>query len=193
MKKLNKKSYIISSFLIIIGIILIVYENIINLKEENFIETKIIQHNNNQIEMNQSDKMADELKSDYIAILEIPKIKLKKELYNIDNPNNKVDINIEILKESDIEKGNFILAGHSGVGKTAYFNNLYQLNVGDTINIYYNNSKYTYQIVDIYNIEKTGKALLKRNKLKTTLTMITCHYNTNKQIVFISELIYINK
>ena len=41
----------------------------------------------------------------------------------------------------------------------------------------------------MYDIEKTGTANIIRNKEKTTLTLITCRHNTNKQIVVICELI----
>ena len=43
--------------------------------------------------------------------------------------------------------------------------------------------------MNIYEIEKTGKANIVRNGSKTTLTLITCKGNEDKQLVVISELI----
>ena len=59
----------------------------------------------------------------------------------------------------------------------------------DLIKIDYKGKTYNHKIVDIYDIEKTGKASIKRNHNKSTITLITCRHNTNKQIVVIAELI----
>ena len=45
-----------------------------------------------------------------------------------------------------------------------------------------------YRLVKRYEIEKTGIANISRNGKKTTLTLITCKDNSNKQLVFIFEL-----
>ena len=75
------------------------------------------------------------------------------------------------------------------LGDKAYFNNLINLNINDIANIYYNNTKYTYKLDNIYEIEKTGMASIIKNKNLSTLTLITCKINTNKQIIFIFNLI----
>ena len=75
-------------------------------------------------------KKVDETNYDYIAVLEIPKINLKRGLSQ-DKYYNNVNRNVEILKGStmpNISKGNFILAGHSGSGRVAYFRNLNKFN-----------------------------------------------------------------
>lgn len=127
----------------------------------------------------------------YISVLEIPKINLKRGLYEIKNPLNDVNKNIEINPKSNmpnIEKGNFILEAHSGLSLTSYFNNLEKLTKGDVINVYYGNVIYKYLIDSFYDIDKTGKALIKRDYNKTTVTLITCKKNENKQIVYIGYL-----
>ena len=40
----------------------------------------------------------------------------------------------------------------------------------------------------MYDIEKTGSANIIRNANKSTLTLVTCRHNTNKQIIIICEL-----
>lgn len=125
---------------------------------------------------------------EYIAILEIPSINLKKGIYSKESTFNVVN-NIKVLNEStfpDIQGGNLILAGHSGSGIYAHFNDLYKLKVKELINLYYKNNKYQFEIIDIYEIEKTGKALIKDN-YNTNLTLITCKGNSN-QIIIIADL-----
>lgn len=127
---------------------------------------------------------------DYIAVLEIPKINLRKGLYSKDSSNNNVNKNIEILDESDMpdnNNGNFILAGHSGSGRIAYFKDLHKLSNGDIAFVYYNGSRFGYTLINRYEIDKTGTAQITRNGQNDALTLITCKHNTNKQIVFIFE------
>ncbi len=129
----------------------------------------------------------------YVGYLSIPKINLKKGFTNIDSNYNNVNKNIQILNSSDYpdkENGNVILASHSGNSSVSYFKDLYQLNKGDLVYIEYNNINYTYKIVNIYTVLKTGQVEVIRNKDISTLTLITCTKNDKTtQTVYISELI----
>lgn len=130
----------------------------------------------------------------YIAVLKIPKIGLEKGLASKDSYWNNVNRNIQILSESDmpdVEKGNVILAGHSGNSGVSYFRKLNKLQIDDTVIISYQGKEYVYKMVNSYEIEKNGYAHILRNAEKTTLTMITCKHNTNKQLVVICELVEI--
>lgn len=142
---------------------------------------------------NQVQKGVSKKAENYIGILEIPKIKLKKGLVDINSKKNNVKYNIQIIKTStmpDVENGNLILASHSGGGYYAFFTNLHKLYIGDVAYVYFNNNKYIYKITDIYEVEKTGKVEINRDYNKTILTMITCSQTNKKvQIVFISELV----
>ena len=131
-------------------------------------------------------------KIDYFAVIKIPKIGLEKGLANKGSYYNNVNRNILVVKESDMpdkDKGNVILAGHSGSGRTAYFKNIHKLERDDEVSIFYNGSEYKYKVVNQYDIEKTGTANIVRNAEKSTLTLITCRHNTNKQIIYICELV----
>ena len=88
----------------------------------------------------------------------------------------------------DIKNSNLILAAHSGNSNVSSFKDLNKLEINDNIYIEYNNKEYQYKIVNYYTVEKTGLIDIIRNKNKTTLTLITCIENTNKQLVIISEL-----
>ena len=132
---------------------------------------------------------------EYLGVVDIPKISLYKGFYNKDSKLNNVKFNLYVLPESiypDIDKGNLIIAGHSGNYNNSYFANLYKLENCDTITIHYNNSKYIYEIVNIYYEKKTGSVRIFRNKEKTTLTLITCTKDDKyHQTIYIAELIEI--
>ena len=199
-KKFKSQFLVIGSLSILVGISIIGYHiysdyRLKNIEDNNIQEFFNEEQNEETIQeevfVEVENKNVDETNYDYIAVLEIPKINLKRGLSQ-DKYYNNVNRNVEILKGStmpNISKGNFILAGHSGSGRVAYFRNLNKLTIGDISYIYYGGIKYTYKVNNIYDIEKTGTATITRDLNKTTLTMITCRHNTNKQIVIISELI----
>lgn len=128
----------------------------------------------------------------YIAVIKIPKIGLEKGLASKGSYWNNVNRNIEILSESDmpdVDKGNVILASHSGNSSISYFRKLNKLQNNDIVSIVYNGKEYKYKMVNSYEIEKNGYAHIVRNAEKSTLTLITCKHNTDKQIVVICELV----
>ena len=128
----------------------------------------------------------------YIGTLIIDKIGINKGFYPKESPLNDVDKNLLVVDESDypnVAKGNLIIAGHSGSGWAAFFNDLYQLSVGDTAKVIYNNKTYTYKFVNIYKAPKVGTISIYRNKKRTTLTLVTCTNNDSKtQTIYIGEL-----
>lgn len=129
---------------------------------------------------------------EYIGYLTIPKINLTKGFVDMKSSENDVEKNIFIVAGStmpDVEKGNLIIAGHSGSGWKAFFNDLYKLVTGDIAHITYNNKKYIYKITNIYKQPKTGRIAIYRNYDKTVLTLVTCTNNDDTtQTVYIAEL-----
>lgn len=134
----------------------------------------------------------EKVKKEFIGYLEIKKINLKQGFVSKKSYYNDVKYNIQLLSLSDYpdkQYGNVIIAGHSGIGYLAFFKNLYKLNKGDEAKIYYKNYIYTYKIVNIYNVPKTGKVKINRDIYKTCLTLITCTHNSKtQQTVYILEL-----
>ena len=133
-----------------------------------------------------------EVTNDYIGYLSIPKINLKKGFLDKRSSENDVEKNILVVEGSnypDKDKGNLMLAGHSGTGWKAFFNDLYKLNKGDIAVVTYKGKTYTYKIVNIYTQPKVGKIAIYRNYDKTTLTLITCTNNdSTTQTIYIAEL-----
>ncbi len=201
-RKIKNKSWfiVIGSFLFLIGVSLISYDYLSNkdIKDiednalNNFYENETIVNDDEFTEDTQKkEEVKEQVKIEYIAVLKIPKINLERGLVNPNSYLNNVNYNVEIVKGSsmpDQENGNVILAGHSGSARISYFRNLDKLSLGDMVYIDYNNKTYSYKVVGIYDIEKTGKAEIIRDKNKSTLTLITCRHNTKKQIVIICEL-----
>ena len=206
--KKNKKSKR-KSWLIVIGSLIIIFGlSIVSLfflnpylkeKEEDkaleqfYIKEETIE---DKVDKTTSEEVKEEskpkVKYDYIAVLKIPKINLEKGLVAKDSKYNNINYGVEILKESDspdVINGNVILAAHSGTANISYFRNLDKINVGDEASIIYNGKTYNYKFVKIYDIEKTGKAVIKRDNNTSTLTLVTCRHNTNKQIILIAELL----
>lgn len=133
-----------------------------------------------------------EVTNDYIGYLTIPKINLKKGFLDKRSPDNDVEKNILVVEGSSYptkDKGNLILAGHSGTGWKAFFNDLYKLNKGDKAIVTYKGKTYTYKITNIYTQPKVGKIAIYRNYDKTTLTLITCtNHDSKTQTIYIAEL-----
>lgn len=203
MKRLRKiknskkdRLLIVGSLLFIIGISIVSFNFIarfnIQNEEKKAIEEFYIQEEkveNNETTIESEDKTQD--KTDYIGILKIPKINLIRGLVSPDSKYNNVDYNIQIIDGSDmpnVTNGCFILAAHSGNASISYFKNLDKLSVGDSISLDYANNTYNYKIVNIYEVEKIGKVKIEREYDKTTLVLITCKHNTNKQIVLVANL-----
>lgn len=196
---------IIGSLIILIGFIFISYDYILNMKANKQDEKMLKEFYNNAEENIKSietspkkEKVKAQVKKqikkqdkvNYIAVLKIPKIKLEKGLVDPNSKLNNVKYNLEWIDGSFMpneKNGNVIIAGHSGNARNAYFRKLDKLVIGDNIFLTYNGQNYKYKIVNIYDIKKTGKAKIIKKENTTTITLITCRYRTNKQIIIIAE------
>lgn len=220
MRRKIKKSQILilGSFLVFVGVLFISSDYLSRIKEEVFNDMNILMsedslpevekienipevenvkeevNNNTIVEDNSSEVKEEVINWDkYYGIIEIPRIGLKRGFYNLDSKYNNIQYNVTMVQGSsmpDIEKGNLILMAHSGDSYISYFAYLYRLGIGDYAYITYNGSKYKYNIVNIYNVDKNGTVEIVRNYDKTTLTLITCTKdNDSSQTVYILELV----
>lgn len=181
----KKKYNIVGILFLVLSISTILFSNLIRFR----IEKKEIKKVENFLAS--STKETDE--ENYIGILEIPIINLKRGFYDFDSKNNHVDKNIQMIETSlmpDIEYGNLILASHSGNSNISYFKNLYKLQMNDIAYIYYKDKKYTYQLINMYNEKKDGTIAIRRKSNQTNLTLITCDKKNNTlQNVYIFKMI----
>ena len=162
--KKTKKHYsiiLLGVFLLIVSFCLFIkyYSNKLDISNQEeidiqkFFDENIEISNTKDLEQvfDEDEKKKEEtvLGSDYIAVLEIPKIDLKKGLVDVDSIYNNVDYNIQIISSStlpDVENGNFILAGHNGNSNVSFFGNLEKLDIDDKVYVYYDGIKYVYVI-----------------------------------------------
>ena len=209
-KKIKKSHLLlIGSLFIFIGCVVLSSNFLLKIKSDLFSEMKILlmnvdnntstntSENNNLVTDNSEDKNVkhDEVidYSKYLGVLEIPRISLKRGFYNFDSKYNNIEYNVTLIRGSqmpDVAGGNLILMAHSGDAYISYFAYLYKLNIGDYAYITYNNIKYQYKLVNIYEVEKNGQVSINRNYDNTTLTLITCTKDDDyHQTVYIFELI----
>lgn len=189
---------IIGVFLILGSVLLLIYKyyGLYETKQleeeslENFFQ-EIIQVNQETEEQVEEENKKEAI-INYVAVLEIPKIDLKRGLVDKYSKYNDVDINIYTIEESTFpsEQANshVILASHSGSDYYSFFNKLNQLSISDEVYLYYDSMKYIYEIINIYEVEKTGTINLIVTE-RSDITLITCISGTNKQVVYVGELI----
>ena len=169
-------------------IIIIKLNNLIKVNNEDYEVNSYLNNYDEEVSYINNNKTKEE----YLGILEIKKIKLRKGFYKFNSNLNNVDNNIMIVSSSnmpDVNKGNLILASHSGNSSVSYFRYLDKLDMEDIASIYYLGKKYDYKLVNYYDVNKNGSVQIIKNNDINTLTLITCKKNTDKQTVFIFELI----
>lgn len=199
------KKIVLGIIVILIGIIIGIIPFFEDSKEINDENTKIEDYinstsqiiNNDNLNIDKTEKSDDsKIKTDdeeYLLILEIPKISLKRGVYPFNSKLNTIEKNVEIMKESSLPTDNFgnvVLEAHNGTAKISYFRELYKLRKSDIAYIYYHGIKYTYIVDNIYDVEKDGTVEIYRDVDRNTLTLITCKRNTNdRQLVVILYLL----
>lgn len=202
-----KKSHIclFGSLLVIIGISILLFNHVKELKEQLFSDMQLKIDNNISDEIVEDIPEVEEKKetqpepqeekkidyTKYLGVLEIPKIGLKRGFYGFDSRYNNIERNVTLVGGStmpDVVNGNLILMAHSGSAYVSFFAYLYRLNVGDMAYVTYNGIKYKYQIVNIYNIPKTGQATITRNMDRSCMTLITCTKDSEtEQTIYVLE------
>lgn len=128
----------------------------------------------------------------YIGVLEIPKLNLKRGFLDSNDKNNNVNKNIQVLQHStmpNVENGLLVIAGHSGNARVSFFRNLDKLKEKDLIYIYYKNIKYIYEVQNYYEEQKDGDISISKAD-GSILILTTCSPTHNdKQLVVNSKLI----
>ena len=186
-KKLRRKKVSFSLLLIIAGLLFVAYNYYDILKEEYQTERRIEQFFAREERID--NELINNEEISYIAILEIPTINLKRGLVSPNAQYNNVEENIAILAGSTFPNGdasNLILAAHSGRSRVSFFSNLYQINLGDNVYFYFNNSKYIYQVIDIYTQPREGYISV-RERTHDMLTLTTCK-DRYYQLIVIGKL-----
>lgn len=201
-KEKNKSRFsIIGSFLIIGATSVFLFYNIYNFYINRIEEKQAEEFINNPVveDIPVIEETTEEIKEEvkqpetynYIGVLEIPKINFKRGFLKINDRNNNVNKNIQVLENSampNVDNGLLVIAGHSGSGRVAFFKNLYKLKVKDEVFIYYENIKYVYEILTIYDESKDGTIAIDKKSDETILVLTTCSQTDDKkQLVIIAK------
>lgn len=200
-----KKKFGIGLILFAIIMLIFYYIYLFSLKQKNnddvtnYINTTSIQEE--IIENIEQPIREEEPKSsyqfNYTAVLEIPTIGLKRGVVDSTKNFNSINYAISVDKNSHYpdSMGNFILYSHSGSASISYFRKLNNVEIDDSVYVYYQGKKYQYIIYEKYDIEKTGKAKIISSNNDRYITLITCNPNRKGyQTILIgklkSEIIY---
>lgn len=147
---------------------------------------------NKEVDIKTETSTSSKKQLEYTAVLEIPKIGLKRGVVNSTKNFNSINYAISVDNNSNYpsENGNFILYAHSGNSNIAFFHNLNELEKDDDIYVYYGGIKYQYKALRKYDIAKTGKASVIGSKKNSYITLITCNqHKKGYQIVIVGILV----
>lgn len=209
LKRLSKNAKITLSILFIfIGLFLVTYDyfdtikhNVFNYQNIRLMEQKVV------IEETPEEIIEAEIitttipvttqvtdqKDNYIGILSVPDVNIKRGFVAIDSKYNSIRYNVMLISGStmpDEKFGNLILAAHRGNSSVSFFENLYKVRVGSYAYVDYNNKVYKYELKSTYTEPKDGSLTIKRNADASCLTLITCTRNDKKtQTIFNYELV----
>lgn len=118
-----------------------------------------------------------------LKVLKIPKINLNLPVVKADKNFNNLNKNLVYYNNFDINN-KIIIFGHSRMGNGRFFNKLDELNYDDVVYIEYNNKKYIYKIMNIYEVSKKDVYILNDEYNSKKLLLVTCvKYNKDKRLV----------
>lgn len=201
MAKIKSNYIVLGLLLILLGIVMTAIIFINNIKENEKDKKQVEKFINEMNNENDTEIVQETFKKSnstsytekYLMAIEIPKIRLKKGIYNKNSEYNSVKYGLQIMKQSnmpDTKYGNVILASHSGSSNISYFDKLDKIEFGDKVYIYYQGDKYIYIIDYVYEQEKNGDVKIIKDKSQTTISLITCKKNSkDKQLVYVGNLI----
>ena len=124
-----------------------------------------------------------------IAIMEIPRIKLKQDIVTgIDD--NTLQYFLGHFPDSAMpgEVGNFAVAGHRVSDYTDAFINLYKVKAWDEVIINTMDKKYTYEIDDNFIVDPSDVEVLEKSDYEK-ITLITCTVGAKQRVVVTGKLI----
>ena len=123
-----------------------------------------------------------------IAIMEIPRIKLKQVIVE-GISDDALQYFLGHFTDSVMpgEKGNFSVAGHRVSDYTDAFINLYKVKAGDEVIVKTKEKKYTYVIEDNFIVEPDDVSVLE-NVDYEKITLVTCTVGAKQRVIVTGKL-----
>ena len=176
------------------------FENIMNLlkkitkKEEQTVKSKDAAKERLHLVLMQD---RANVSADFLDLMKQEIIEVIKKYIDIDE--SAMDVRLTNKENSDVTNGapalyaNIPIVSIKDENKNAinisYFKKLINVNIGDSVYVYYKGVKYNYEITNKYDIEKTGKADVLLSNSDKYITLITCNPNRKGyQVVLIGKL-----
>ncbi len=120
-------------------------------------------------------------------IIEIPKVNISNIVVRANKGFSNLKNNLVYYNNAD-PKNKIIIFGHSGMGSGTYFNRLDELKTGDNILLINNKSSFLYLIEDIYHVSENDVSILKEEKNKKKIVLVTClKKEKDKRLVIIGS------
>ncbi|WP_068609422.1 class D sortase [Paenibacillus swuensis] len=111
-----------------------------------------------------------------IGIIEIPKIKARLPVLNgVSTANLKLGAAYFEGTALPGSRGNTVIAAHRSYKFGRMFNRLNELSSGDDIQVKTHKGTFTYKVTSTEIVQPEETGVLKQNRSKRTLTLITCH------------------
>lgn len=194
---MKKVIFIMCVLFILSGLMLLNYNMFLNKAHKNLEEESLTEffdsYDENVLEVEKEEKVEQVNINNYLAVIEIPTISLKTGIVMSNANYSTMNRNVSIFPSSNMpneKNGNFVLFAHRGSSRVSYFNDIYKLKNDNNIYIYYNNAKYTYKVINKYDISMYDATPLNKMKDKSIITLITCKKGDNKyRTVIVGELI----
>lgn len=194
---MDKFRRIVGVILILVGVFIVgdvVYKKIeTNKKQQQMIdlfEGQITGEKQDGENMSQEAVSLDDINGySPIAIMEIPRIKLKQAVVTgIDD--NTLQYFLGHFPDSDMpgQVGNFAVAGHRVSDYTDAFINLYKVKAGDEVIINTRDKKYTYEVQDNFIVEPDDVDVLKKADYEK-ITLVTCTVGAKQRVIVTGKLV----
>jgi len=194
---MKKVILIISILFISCGLMLLTYNMFLNKTQEKIEEEQLIdffeKFDNENAGIVSEETEEHFIVNNYLGVIEIPSISLETGIVMSNSNFSTMNKSVSIYPNSNMPNevnGNFVLFAHTGSSRVSYFKNIHKLVNGDEVYIYYNNVKYTYKVINKYNVSMYDYTPLNKMKGKTIITLMTCKKGDNKyRTIIVGELV----
>lgn len=167
----------IARVFLVIGLILIVASLIFkfNSKTEEYKSKKEFKERIKKFEENKEGEEEIKLSNSQLALIDIPSLKISSVISD-GVEDEVIKYYVGHFKETAYpgQNGNFCVAGHSSNIYSEVFNNLEDINLGDSIEIRTISQKYIYKVSDKFKVSPKDVQVLEQDISKKEMTIVTC-------------------
>lgn len=142
-------------------------------------------------EPNLTEMMKIKNKTAYMGLLEINSVDLEQFISpKFDNQSLFTGV-VNLFPDRVPEHENIVIIGHHMADPLLFLGPILNVEIGQTIKLYFKNSQYSYEITEKYKIDEKNTAVMDTNNNEAKITLITCDQSTytNKRLIVEGRLI----